>query len=250
MNWDQKYQEIAKELGLDMNADLEAAKILNELIISHNIHTNISNLERIINNKKVLVFGAGPSLREDIQEIKNQNLYKDKDYVFIVADGAGKALLGDDILPDIHVTDLDSDPDVILEINRKGSLTVVHAHGDNTQLLREIVPELENFIGTTQTKPFGNLHNFGGFTDGDRCVFLAENFNAEFIVLAGMDFGREIGEYSGKYKKEFKLRKLKIGKKMLEELAKESRVVMLNMTARGEDIENIPRVSVQQLRVF
>jgi len=59
------------------------------------------------------------------------------------------------------------------------------------------VPKLRNPIGTTQLKPFGKLHNFGGFTDGDRAVCLAEHFKAGLIILAGMDFEGEIGEYSG-----------------------------------------------------
>ena len=59
-----------------------------------------------------------------------------------------------------------------------------------------MVRKFSNVIGSTQTKSFGKMENFGGFTDGDRCVFLAEYFNAKKIVLIGMDFGREIGKYS------------------------------------------------------
>ena len=58
--------------------------------------------------------------------------------------------------------------------------------------------------------------NFGGFTDGDRCVFLAEYFNASKIVLIGMDFGQEIGKYS-KHKvmnRKTKIKKLKFGKRI------------------------------------
>lgn len=32
------------------------------------------------------------------------------------------------------------------------------------------------------------VYNFGGFTDGDRAVFLAEALGASLIVVAGMDF--------------------------------------------------------------
>ena len=69
---------------------------------------------------------------------------------------------------------------------------IVHAHGDNFDKL-EMVRGLSNVTGTTQTKKIGKLENFGGFTDGDRCVFLAEYFNAKKIVLIGMDFGQKIG---------------------------------------------------------
>ena len=72
---------------------------------------------------------------------------------------------------------------------------VVHAHGDNTEKLH-LVKSFKNCVGTTQAKPFENIHNFGGFTDGDRCVFLADYFKAKKIILFGMDFGTTIGEYS------------------------------------------------------
>ena len=43
----------------------------------------------------------------------------------------------------------------------------------------KFVKEFANVVGTTQTEEFGKMKNFGGFTDGDRCVFLAEFFNAD-----------------------------------------------------------------------
>jgi 2-amino-4-hydroxy-6-hydroxymethyldihydropteridine diphosphokinase len=64
----------------------------------------------------------------------------------------------------------------------------VHAHGDNQDLLREYVPKLRNVIGTTQTRPPHGLYNFGGFTDGDRCVFFARYLRASEIKLIGFDF--------------------------------------------------------------
>ena len=41
--------------------------------------------------------------------------------------------------------------------------------------------------------PVKNVYNFGGFTDGDRSVFWAEEFGAKEIILIGMDFGIHIG---------------------------------------------------------
>ena len=87
-----------------------------------------------------------------------------------------------------------------------------------------MVSIFQNKIGTTQTRKFGKLENFGGFTDGDRCVFLAESFNPEKIILFGMDFGKKIGKYSKKkvLDRKTKLKKLEYGKKLLEWLAKKS----------------------------
>ena len=51
-------------------------------------------------------------------------------------------------------------------------------------------------IGTTQAQPLGNIYNFGGFTDGDRAIFLAVALGAGEITLAGMDFGDIVTKYS------------------------------------------------------
>jgi hypothetical protein len=84
-----------------------------------------------------------------------------------------------------------------------------------------IVKYFKNCIGTTQSKPFSKIQNFGGFTDGDRGVFLANHFEAKRIILFGMDFGNRIGKYSNtkKTEREIKLKKLNKGKLLLEWLS-------------------------------
>jgi uncharacterized Rossmann fold enzyme len=53
-------------------------------------------------------------------------------------------------------------------------------------LLRKWVPRFPGpLVGTTQSRPFGGIHNFGGFSDGDRAVFLAEALGASEVVIAG-----------------------------------------------------------------
>ena len=120
-------------------------------------------------------------------------------------------------------TDLDGDISSIKKVGRTKIPIIVHAHGNNYNEL-ELVSIFQNKIGTTQTRKFGKLENFGGFTDGDRCVFLAESFNPEKIILFGMDFGKKIGKYSKKkvLDRKTKLKKLEYGKKLLEWLAKKS----------------------------
>ena len=80
-----------------------------------------------------------------------------------------------------------------------------------------MVKEIKNCIGTTQTTPFNKIQNFGGFTDGDRGVFLASHFEAKKIILFGMDFGKQIGKFSNTKKsdRDTKLKKLKIGEELL-----------------------------------
>ena len=59
--WAPLYREILAEFGFSEEADIEAAKVLNELL-PENPH--IDRLENIIEGKTVNVFGAGPTLEE------------------------------------------------------------------------------------------------------------------------------------------------------------------------------------------
>jgi len=229
MDWKKKYDEIAEKLDIDRNDDREVTLILNRFIEKQDINIDklIHRLDRLINNKSVIVFGAGPSLRKGVLFVKENKLHSK--HTFIAADGSITALLEEEILPDILVTDLDGRLRDILRANLMGSLTIVHAHGDNINILKRTLPKLRNVIGTTQIEPIGRLQNFGGFTDGDRCVFLAVNFKAKEILLSGMDFGNKIGRYSYRYNKKKKLQKLEIGKKLIEELKKETDIPIKNL---------------------
>ena len=213
--WESKYREIRSVFGYSKFKDLESAQKLNRKIVKK---YPISEIKKIILGKTVFIIGAGPSLSNSISILKKyENIIK------IVADGAVKALIENDIRPDILVTDLDGDIPSIKKIGKTKVPIIVHAHGNNFDKL-ELVSKFQNKIGTTQTKKFGRLENFGGFTDGDRCVFLAESFNPEKIILFGMDFGKKIGKYSKKkvLDRKTKLKKLEYGKKLLEWLAKKS----------------------------
>jgi uncharacterized Rossmann fold enzyme len=181
---------------------------------------DIKVLQRKIARRHVMVIGAGDSLIQNIKFIK-----KNRKFVKIVADGATQALIENHIKPDVVVTDLDGDTSFLRKAERVGAIIVVHSHGDNIEELKKIVPTLRRVIGTTQVMPVENVYNFGGFTDGDRCVFLADEFGAEEIVLVGMEFGDRIGKHSKKVVKNIQLKrdKMKVGKRLLEMLAKRSR---------------------------
>ena len=138
----------------------------------------------------------------------------------------------------------------IRKIGRTKIPIIVHAHGDNQDKL-EIVKDFANVVGTTQTEEFGKMKNFGGFTDGDRCVFLAEFFNADKIVLIGMDFGQEIGKYS-KHKvvnRKTKLKKLKFGKRILEWFATKSKADLYS-TKKIKGYKMIRLVDLQCIENF
>ncbi|WP_456371604.1 6-hydroxymethylpterin diphosphokinase MptE-like protein [Methanocaldococcus sp.] len=223
--WKKFYNEIIEDFGFDRDKDIKSAIILNN-ILENADKIPIKNLKNIIEGKEVFIFGAGPSLKKHIKIIKNLN----KDIPIIVADGASKAFLEEGIIPDIIVSDLDGDLNAIFECNKRGSIIVVHAHGDNIDKIKEYVPKLKNVVGSCQIPNYmelnlKNLVNFGGFTDGDRCCFLAYHFKAKKLILGGMDFGIYITKYSRPNIKseieigdEIKIKKLKYAEKLINYL--------------------------------
>jgi len=203
--WEGYYHDIISDFNFSEKRDKEAAKLLNSLIEP----LDTSLLEEKLKGKRANVYGTGPSL-ELIENFPPG--------IDIAADGATSYLLENRRVPDIVVTDLDGDIEDLLRAKREGSIFVVHAHGDNMDAIKMNVPKLGQTIGTTQTRPLGKLYNYGGFTDGDRAVFLAHHFGASEIHLYGMDFGDEIGRYSFTTDVERKRRKLKWAEKLINHL--------------------------------
>ena len=210
--WKTRYSDILKQFKYSEKKDKQSAVILDSILKKSNIERKILGL---IKGKTVFVIGSGPSLSTAIPKLKNF-----KKSIKIVADSAVKPLVENMIIPDIVVTDLDGDENILKNISKTKSIFVVHAHGDNVEKL-EFIKNFKNCIGTTQTKPFGKIQNFGGFTDGDRSVFLASYFGAKKIILFGMDFGDRIGKFSNTKKSERKIKimKLKRGRLLLEWLS-------------------------------
>lgn len=180
--WEPIYTEIIKDFGFSRDADEESARILSTMLDKKESGMIYRQIEQKIAAKSVIVCGKAAILVKDLKNI----VLKDK--TIIAADGATSLLLNIDLSPDIIVTDLDGNIDDILMAEERGSLIVIHAHGDNIDKIKKYVPKFKNVIGTTQSSPFDNIYNFGGFTDGDRCVFLAKHFGAREIILAGFDF--------------------------------------------------------------
>ena len=238
--WQQKYLKILKEFSYDRSREIKSAKILDSFL-KNKLRSN--SLEKKIKNKTVFVIGAGPSLSASIPYLK-----KFKNITKIVADGATQAMLENKIVPDIIVTDLDGDMESLKRASESGSIMIVHAHGDNINRL----PHAMSFrycIGTTEDIPFGKIRNFGGFTDGDRCVFLANHFRASKIIMIGMDFGIHIGKYSkiGIYNKSIKIKKLRKGKSLLEWLSSKSNADLYTTSQPITGFKNVKLRDLQRL---
>ncbi|MFW3146263.1 MAG: 6-hydroxymethylpterin diphosphokinase MptE-like protein [Thermoplasmatota archaeon] len=229
--WMPYYEAIARDLGLDPEKDAASARMLSSLLSSnsrvHPFDETQLELERLITGREVFVLGAGPDLEMEldslIPEMHSNGRWKGagtgKD-VLITADGATSVLLSRGYIPHIVVTDMDGGIEDQLMCLSKGSVMLLHAHGDNPRRLGEVSRRLHgSVLGTTQVLPSdsGDLSNFGGFTDGDRGVFLAGHFGARSIMLLGFDFndvapkigdGGTRGESLDPVENEFKFKKL------------------------------------------
>ena len=193
--WRKRYSDILNEFKYSEKKDKESAILLNSILKKSNVNEKIVSL---VKGKTVFVIGSGPSLSIAIPKLKNF-----KKSVKIAADSSVKSLVENGIIPDIVITDLDGDENALKKIAKTKSIFVVHAHGDNIEKL-EFSKKFKNCIGTTQSKPFSKIQNFGGFTDGDRGVFLANHYGAKKIILFGMDFGDRIGKSAFNDLKELK----------------------------------------------
>lgn len=186
-DWEPIYREIIKDMGYDRARDEQAAEQLSGLLFSLEPSriAPVRRLTELIRGKDVLVCGNAPSLTHELADMDPSG------YCIIAADGATAHIMDTGLVPHIIVTDLDGAVASEMEASSKGAVMVVHAHGDNIDTVQAIVPGLYNIIGSTQASPLENVYNFGGFTDGDRCVFLAVEFNAASVTLIGFDFNDE-----------------------------------------------------------
>jgi len=179
--WEPLYTQILADFGFDRSEDERSARTLADLL--HGRAGALLDLRGIISGRDVAVCGNAPSLASEIDSIMPEHLV-------IAADGATTVLMANRMIPDVIVTDLDGTIEDIISASEKGSFVVVHAHGDNIPAVRSVVPRLRGtrVLGTTQSEPFDDIHNFGGFSDGDRCVFLAKASGATSVTLFGFDY--------------------------------------------------------------
>jgi uncharacterized Rossmann fold enzyme len=181
-DWKHWYGQIVLNLGLNPERDMEAAKLLRTLEAHR--RGDPRDLEKLIRGKEVMIFGPAP-----FSDMNFGNAVK------ISAGSTTDQLVEMNIWPEIIVTDLDGNVPAQVEANKKGAVAVIHAHGDNLDAIREWVPRFSPpVIGTTQVEPIDDIYNFGGFTDGDRSVFMAIHFGASRIILKGFDFDNPTGK--------------------------------------------------------
>jgi uncharacterized Rossmann fold enzyme len=193
--WEQVYLSIVSRLGIDPTLDRTATELLTELLRNIDPAPLLERLEDLVRGHRVVICGAGPSLKRQLQELKDtEDCFND--LIFIAADGASSVLLECGVHCDIIVTDLDGEANHIIELGKQGAIIVVHAHGDNIQALNEYVHMLGPVLGSTQVEPTSHAFLWGGFTDGDRASYLVAHYRPSQVTFIGMDFGTTVGRWS------------------------------------------------------
>ena len=173
--WEPYYLEILEHFGITQEEDERAARILASLLKKDDCRL----LSTLCRGETVTVCGNAPCLSLELDRIEGR---------IFAADAASEVLRRSGIRPDAVFTDLDGATDDFLAMNSEGTIMVIHAHGDNIPLLLHWVPLFCGpVVGTTQARPFPPLHNFGGFSDGDRAAFAADALLAERIRFVGFD---------------------------------------------------------------
>ncbi|MFA9415681.1 6-hydroxymethylpterin diphosphokinase MptE-like protein [Natrinema sp. HArc-T2] len=179
--WEPVYETILDDFGYDRAGDERGRDLLASLLETSFDPADLS----IIRDATVAVAGAGPSLETE-QALERARAAD----VVVAASTAVDTLASDGIDVDCMVTDLDKNPDTVVRLTQRGVPVAVHAHGDNLESIREVVPDCDAafVLPTTQAAPRGPVRNYGGFTDGDRAAFLADHLGAASLTFVGWDF--------------------------------------------------------------
>ncbi len=176
--WEPVYEAILADFGFPRGEDERARDVLADLAVPFD-RTKLDAMA----GSTVAIAGAAPSLADELDTVRAA------DFV-VTASTATDVLLDAGLDVDCMVTDLDKNPETARELTERGVPVAAHAHGDNVPAIREYVPtfDVENVLATTQAEPRGPVENVGGFTDGDRAAFLADEFGAAELVFLGWDF--------------------------------------------------------------
>lgn len=184
--WAPVYESIRAEFGFDLAAERRAADRLVALAPDIDAATSLTRARARIEGRDAVIVGLAPSAGPP-------PLWRlppgGRRPAILAADGATQACLTAGLVPDLVVTDLDGPVASEVAAQARGSLVVVHAHGDNLAALERWVPQLRgDLAGSWAGPPTAALFDVGGFTDGDRAAYLAAECGARRVLLWGFDF--------------------------------------------------------------
>jgi 2-amino-4-hydroxy-6-hydroxymethyldihydropteridine diphosphokinase len=221
--WAPRYEAIRADFGYPFAQEEAAAAALARLLPPAARERPDARLRARLAGREAIVVGLAPGAGPP-------PLWRlppaERGAAVVAADGATRACLEAGIVPSVIVTDLDGPVASEVEANGRGALVVVHAHGDNVAALERWVPEFPGeLVGSWAGPPRDGLVDPGGFTDGDRAAYLAEDAGASRILLWGFDLASV--EETDAAVREVKRRKLRWAERLLEELAARGRTPLV-----------------------
>lgn len=227
--WAPRFDRIRAEFGFPFEREVAAADLLDRLLPATSPVDPLERLRPLVEGRTAIVSGLAPGAGPPpIWRLAST----DRSPVILAADGATATCLDAGLVPGIVVTDLDGPVPAEVAANRRGSIVVIHAHGDNRPALQEWVGQFPGeVVGSWAGPPRPRLLNVGGFTDGDRAAYLADHLRAERVLLWGFDFGRTAPSDPAAH--EMKLAKLTWASRLLGELAADGRVPLFRWRTDG-----------------
>ena len=221
--WAPRYEAIRADFGYPFAQEEAAAAALLRLLPPAAREGSDARLRARLAGREAIVVGLAPGAGPP-------PLWRlppaERGVAVVAADGATRTCLEAGIVPAVIVTDLDGPVSSEVEANGRGALVVVHAHGDNVAALERWVPEFPGeLVGSWAGPPRDGLVNPGGFTDGDRAAYLAEDAGASRILLWGFDLAAV--DEADAAAREVKRRKLAWAERLLGELASSGRTPLV-----------------------
>ena len=203
IDWWWKYQK-------DIETQFSFSKVREQLAVNLSLRYFKSNnhLGQLLYQKEAVIVGAGITDQEAVPV-----------GTVIAADGAVKACLQRDIVPDFVVTDMDGYISDLKYAFDNGCKVIIHIHGDNLSRFPDYSSVIEP-VCITSAYPSSSTSCWGGFTDGDRALMMSLSLDCKSVRLVGFDFSK-IGLYSGNFSPK-KLEKLEWARKIIEECSKRS----------------------------
>lgn len=184
--WAPQYDRIRSEFGFPFEQEEAAFRLLRDLLPEEARRDPLGRVGSRLRGRDAIVVGLAPHGGPPPIWRLAPSVHPP---AILAADGATSTCLAAGLVPSVVVTDLDGPIPAEVAANRRGSLVVVHAHGDNQGPVAEWVPQFSGELaGSWAGPPRDGILDVGGFTDGDRAAYLAEEAGAARILLWGFDF--------------------------------------------------------------
>ncbi len=214
--WAPFYARIQREFGFSMDRERAAADRLDALLPPGARRPPLPRIAPRLSGRDVVVVGLAPGAgAPPVWRLPPSRPTP----AIVAADGAAARCLVGGLVPDVITTDLDGPVASEIAACAKGSLLVVHAHGDNREAIEEWVPQVEGELaGSWAGPPTERLLNVGVFTDGDRGAYLAAHVGARRVLLWGFEFASV--DASRETDPVRKISKLRWAERLLAELAR------------------------------